>query len=356
MKPWDGSRTNFSMSKKGKLERFSKGTLIGNYLIEDFIGQGSYGDIYSCLDRQENSRWAIKFECTSVKKPHLEKERDFMLKLGESKYFPIYHDFGENENYRWLVMELLGPSLVDNRFFPRGSRYSLASTILIGYMMLKGIESFHRRGILHRDIKPGNFLFRPSKKYPLVLIDYGLSRPFLDEHNNPIPPRDKPGFVGTSPYASLNAHNGVELGRRDDLFSWFFVLIKLHMGDLPWSGNKTKAEVCSEKINTDIPYLIRKLPHQYVSIYQYICSLEQEQEPNYKLIYSLLIDGFIQNNGVIENIYEWIENGYLKCDNISNLPFVNDGYPSFPSEIDSRNLESTEIVRAEKTCGMCLIL
>jgi serine/threonine protein kinase len=97
--------------------------------------------------------------------------------------------------------------------------------------MLRAIESFHGHGFLHRDIKPSNSLIRPSRKYPLALIDYGLSRPYCDcLTGNPIPPRHNPGFVGTSKYASINAHAGVELGRRDDLYSWFFSMVELWAG------------------------------------------------------------------------------------------------------------------------------
>lgn len=107
--------------------------------------------------------------------------------------------------------------------------------------MLRSIQAIHQKGILHRDIKPGNFLIRPSKSYPIVLIDFGLARPFLDPRNGQmIPPRDKPGFVGTRAYASINAHAGKELGRRDDLYSWFYCLLRIHKGKLPWKNEFEK--------------------------------------------------------------------------------------------------------------------
>jgi serine/threonine protein kinase len=87
--------------------------------------------------------------------------------------------------------------------------------------MLRVIEAIHRRGILDREIKPSNFLIHPSRRFPVALIDYGLSRHFKDRRTG-----ERPGFVGTTKYASLNAHKGRELSRRDDLISWFFSMME----------------------------------------------------------------------------------------------------------------------------------
>ena len=204
-----------------------------HYRLKSFICHGSFGDIYTCEDERDSSIWAIKLELKLTKKANLKKEGEFLQAVQGHKYFPIYKDYGETQDYRFLVMELLGPSLIQARRVCQNCTFTTSTVLRIGIEMLKCIEEFHKLGYLHRDIKPGNFLVRPSRSHPLVLIDYGLSRKYITKDGKLIPPREKPGFVGTVPYASLNAHKGLELGRCDDLYSWFLVLLKLHCDDLP---------------------------------------------------------------------------------------------------------------------------
>jgi casein kinase 1 len=95
----------------------------------------------------------------------------------------------------------------------------------------------HSKDFIHRDIKPENFLVGHGKKVNTVfMIDYGLTKrykcPKTDIH---IEHKLKEDVIGTARYASLNAHDCLEQGRRDDLEAVGFVLIFLaNEGYLPW--------------------------------------------------------------------------------------------------------------------------
>jgi len=66
----------------------------------------------------------------------------------------------------------------------------------------------------------------------VYLVDFGLSKLHLDEDGAVLPPRKKSDFRGTIPYASLSAHFKCELGRKDDLWSFFFILLEF-LGETP---------------------------------------------------------------------------------------------------------------------------
>ena len=94
------------------------------------------------------------------------------------------------------------------------------------------LEFFHSRDYVHRDVKPENLLLGPDKNRDTVyLIDYGLANEYFDKRINlHIRMKNRLGLIGTAKYASINAHNGLEQSRRDDLEAAGYFLIYLHNG------------------------------------------------------------------------------------------------------------------------------
>ena len=99
--------------------------------------------------------------------------------------------------------------------------------------MLQVLEAIHNKFILHRDLKPENIMYNPVNG-KFSLIDFGLSKRYVDKSGRHILRATNKCFRGTLRYCSLNMHNGVENSRRDDIESLVYVLIYLLKGSLPW--------------------------------------------------------------------------------------------------------------------------
>jgi serine/threonine protein kinase len=200
-----------------------------------------------------------------------------------------------------MIMDLLGPCL-ETIFEKNDRKFSINTMFKLALDMFTLIEQFHKKGFIHRDIKPGNFIFNYTKPYnKLYIMDFGLSKPYIinGEH---IEPKYDRSLIGTARYCSQNIHWGFEPSRRDDLESVCYVLIYLFNGSLPWQGlkkdkNKTQVEKISDKKNTiSVEILCKDLPECFVKILEYIKKLKFEEKPNYKFINDCINENILKLN------------------------------------------------------------
>ena len=216
--------------------------LIGKYEIEALIGKGSFGKIYLATELKTKKKFAIKIEILekhSNKSETLENELHIIKLLENEQGFPLIYDYYKTEYLGILIMNLLGKNL-ESFLKKHDGSFSLKSVLLIAVQLLNRIEIIHLKGIIHRDLKPENFLMGLNNKKNVVnIIDFGLSKIYCDE-NGHIPFREKKGFVGTTRYASIGAHLGKELSRRDDLESLGYIIIYFLKGKLPWTNLNEK--------------------------------------------------------------------------------------------------------------------
>lgn len=101
--------------------------------------------------------------------------------IGEEINIPNVFNIGKEGNCYVMVMDLLGNSLEDLLNIC-DRKFSLKTTIMIGLEMLKLIKFVHLRGVLHRDIKPDNFLIgRRQNIDRIYMIDFGLAKKFISK-------------------------------------------------------------------------------------------------------------------------------------------------------------------------------
>ncbi|CAI5735541.1 unnamed protein product [Hyaloperonospora brassicae] len=286
------------------LEPLNKNILLAGEVIAEKwkigekIGEGTFSQIYSAYSIGSRDKVAVKVEAPSALKPVLEWESLILKSLQDCPYVCRYFYHGKHGDSTVLVMELLGDSMSMLRMSPDSIHgVPLAKSVSVGLEMLDCIEAFHRHGYVHRDIKASNFALSAADRHLLkqqryYIIDFGLSRQHIGEDRQVLPARPVAEFRGTSMYASLSSHRRQELGPKDDLWSWFYLVMDFLRGELPWATDaqqKNRQTVLSLKEHyTELNprLLVEGLPGatQLLEMMVYLQSLKYEDLPDYARI------------------------------------------------------------------------
>ena len=200
------------------------------------LGEGSFGKIYLAYNVTTKEKYALKLENRRTHQSLLEQEAYILCYL-KGEGIPYIKSYGYSGDYNVLVMELLGKSL-EKLFEEKGSKLSLKTVCMLGIQMISRLEYIHNKHILHRDIKPDNFIIGIDiNSYKVYLIDFGLSKKYRSSRTlQHIKYSENKKLIGTARYASINALAGIEQGRRDDMEALSYVLIYFLRGSLPWQG------------------------------------------------------------------------------------------------------------------------
>ncbi|NXH15111.1 TTBK1 kinase, partial [Bucco capensis] len=291
--------------------------LPANYVVKDRwkvlkkIGGGGFGEIYEAMDLLTRENVALKVESAQQPKQVLKMEVAVLKKLQGKDHVCRFIGCGRNEKFNYVVMQLQGRNLADlRRSQPRGT-FTLSTTLRLGKQILESIEAIHSVGFLHRDIKPSNFAMGrlPSTYRKCYMLDFGLARQYTNTTGEVRPPRNVAGFRGTVRYASVNAHKNREMGRHDDLWSLFYMLVEFAVGQLPWRKIKDKEQVGMIKEKYEHRMLLKHMPSEFHLFLDHIASLDYFTKPDYQLIMSVF-ENSMKERGITENeAFDWEKAG-----------------------------------------------
>ncbi|KAF8104516.1 hypothetical protein N665_0171s0022 [Sinapis alba] len=167
-----GKRTEFGYAKDFH-EKYSIGKLLGH---------GQFGYTYVAIDKANGDRVAVKrLDKTKMVLPiaveDVKREVEILKALsGHENVVQFYNAF-DDDDYVYIVMELCeGGELLDRILSKKDSRYSEKDAAVVVRQMLKVAGECHLHGLVHRDMKPENFLFKSAQiDSPLKATDFGLS-------------------------------------------------------------------------------------------------------------------------------------------------------------------------------------
>jgi len=247
--------------------------IANKYKIIEKLNNGEFGTIFKAENIRTKELVAIKMESISVETKMLKRETQIYQYLGKATGIPQVKWFGSTEEYNYMVLPLFGDSL-DSKTF------SLVDSFSIGQKIVRILSFIHEKGLIHRDVKPDNFVFN-QEGTDVYIIDFGLCKKYIDNDNKHIEMKSGKTIIGTPNFVSLNVHNGVEPSRRDDLISVAYIILCLVNGGLPW---QTKREMKEIKIQKQCILQWSKTPSKLIEYLTYCENLKFDETPNYEYL------------------------------------------------------------------------
>lgn len=184
---------------------------------------------------------------------------------------------------------------------------------MLGIQMIDRIEWVHNKLIVHRDIKPDNFVMgRGDSAHIVYLLDFGLSKKYWSSHlNSHLKFTINKKLTGTARYASINALRGCEQSRRDDLEAIGYVLLYFLRGSLPWQGLKMDKKddrykkIYEKKKATTAEELAKGFPSEMCEYIKYTRNIDFEAKPDYNYLRGLLKNIMMKNSFEFDYYYDW---------------------------------------------------
>jgi serine/threonine-protein kinase PpkA len=221
--------------------------LIPGYDIEGEIGEGAMANVYLATQRSLERKVALKVMAAALAADpsfceRFLREGKTLARLSHPHTVTI-HDIGNVGELYYMAMEYL----------PNGTlkeRIAAGMTPEQGVTLIRQIASAlgyaHAQGLVHRDVKPANILFRADGT--AVLSDFGIAKS-LDDRTQ----FTQAGFaVGTPSYMSPEQARGQEIDGRADLYALGVVLYEILVGELPYNG--------TDALSTALAHLTEPLP------------------------------------------------------------------------------------------------
>jgi serine/threonine protein kinase len=237
-----------------------KGRILGTCMLQELIGQGGMSAVYRAQQLHPSRQVAVKILIPKVpigSKLHqqfllrFQHEADIIAKLDHINIIPIY-EYAEQDGDAYLVMPLLTGGSLHNLLARYGS-LSLQQTMNYIRQAASALDYAHYHGVIHRDLKPGNFLLHADGR--LMLADFGIAHIVRESTGTIYPTLTSPDLlIGTPDYMSPEMVEGKHIDARSDIYELGIVLFQMLSGDVPFKDSNPYA-VLIKRLHQPVPLL-----------------------------------------------------------------------------------------------------
>ena len=236
------------------------GTVLGDrYRVEARIGSGGMAEVYRGFDPVLNRTVAIKILLPQFARDasfvdRFRREAQAAARINHPNIVGVY-DHGASGDTQWIVMEFIeGRTL--HEFLSGGRRPTPVQSCEIAERLCEALTAAHSRGVIHRDIKPGNVMV--TRDGTVKLMDLGIARMTAGAETAP----QTSAVLGTAAYMSPEQAQGQQVDARTDIYSLGAVLYEMLTGRPPFMGESPVAIAYKQvnespeppsQINADVP-------------------------------------------------------------------------------------------------------
>jgi serine/threonine protein kinase len=232
-----------SAIRTGKeVKAMEPGHKLGPYEVIEQAGAGGMGEVYKARDSRLDRVVAIKILPSTISnmtdfRERFEREAKAISSLNHANICTLY-DIGRENGTDFLVMEYLEGETLANRLNKGSLPYD--ELLHIAVQISSALDSAHRQGLIHRDLKPGNIMLTGEGA---KLMDFGLAKLQMDNGNQGMstvtrttPLTGAGTIVGTMQYMSPEQLEGKEADERSDIFAFGAVLYEMSTGKRAFEG------------------------------------------------------------------------------------------------------------------------
>ena len=287
-------RTEFDEDDDNQLEL----TRVDQYEIIKPIGAGGMGKVYKAIDRARDQTVAIKvldrrydLDRKRRRRDHLGREILIAAKLNHDTIVKYNKEIIEQEDRNGHIRRCLLMEFVDGfdlRHHIKERDLSFAKTLEVMYKLCTGLDYLHINGIIHRDIKPGNFMLTRDQKR-VKIFDFGLSKSTTNWRTRWIKEAG-----GTRAYMTPEQlrNKNAKLDVRSDIFSFGITMYELFAGKHPCTGKSAREiqkQLVSSRYRFEPPSKYnRSVPPQLDKIV--LKCLRRQPNKRYQSVTEILLD------------------------------------------------------------------
>jgi serine/threonine protein kinase len=233
------------------------GNVLAGFRIERLLGRGGMGELYEAVQLSLDRRVALKviaagWSADAGFRGRFRREARAAASIDHPNVLPVYETGEAPDGRLFLAMRLVDGYDLEKYLQERG-RLEPAEAVALLSPVADALDAAHAKGIVHRDVKPGNVLLERDGLRPF-LADFGLAKPVSGAT-----PYTAVGPVGTPAYMAPEQIKGGEVDARTDIYALGCMVYRCITGELPYPRDSLNA-IYAAHLQADVPVPSAKVP------------------------------------------------------------------------------------------------